>query len=406
MSIHLSARVQALQPAVTLAISAEAKARLARGEDVVNFGAGEPDFDTPEFIKRAAVDALGRGFTKYTNTAGIPELRAAIAAHVQREQGLAYTPAQVLVSVGAKQSLFNLCEALLEPGDEAIIPQPYWISYPEMVGLAGAVARFAQCRAEDGFQLSRDALERVVSPRTRLLFVNSPNNPTGAVLNDESLRGVVDFLRAHPQVTLVSDDIYERLTYGETRARNVLALAPDLIERVVLVSGFSKTFSMTGWRVGYALGPLPVLAAMQKVQDQSTSNPTSFAQSGALAAMIAPPDEVERILAAMRDEFARRRARMVELLRAIPGFTLEQAAEPWGAFYALPSMEQLVGKTLGGKPVVGGESFCALLLARGVAAIPGEPFGAVNRVRFSFVLSMQDLERGLARVAEVVRELK
>jgi aspartate aminotransferase len=406
-SAHLSARVRALKPSVTLALTAEAKARQAAGEDLVNFGAGEPDFDTPAFIKRAAIDALNRGFTKYTGTAGIPELREAIAAQVKRAQGLDYAPSQVLVSVGAKQSLFNLCQAVLDPGDEAIVPEPYWLSYPEMVQVAGGLSRFAPCSPEDGFQLRRQALEAAATERTRLLFINSPSNPTGAVLDESSLRGVADFLRDHPRVALASDDIYERLTYGGARPANVLSVAPELKERVVLVSGFSKTFSMTGWRIGYALGPQEIVAAMQKVQDQSTSSATSFVQSGALAALTGPRDEVEVPVEAMRGEFDRRRIRMVELLRAIPGLSL---VEPRGAFYALPSIQGLIGRRLataqGEQTVTSGESFCRLLLGRGVAAIPGEPFGAPNHVRFSFALGMKDLERGLQRVAEMVSALR
>jgi len=404
---HLSKRVRALKPAATLALTAEAKARQARGEDLVSFGAGEPDFDTPDFIKRAASEALARGFTKYTATGGMPELREAIAAHVKREQGLAYEPSQVLVTVGAKQALFNLCQTLIEAGDEAIIPKPYWVSYPEMVQIAGGHVRYAPCLPEDGFQLRRPALDAAASDRTRLLFVNSPNNPTGAVLDDAALGELAGFVRAHPAVTVASDDIYERMVYGGARFRNLLAVAPDLKERVVLVSGFSKTFAMTGWRIGYALGPKEIIAAMQKVQDQSTSCATSFAQSGALAAMTAPREEVDAVVARMHAEFDRRRSRMVELLRAIPGFTL---VEPLGAFYALPSIEALLGRRLptpdGEQTVTDGESFCKLLLARGVAVIPGEPFGAPNHIRFSFALGMPDLERGIERVARMVAELR
>ncbi len=405
--IQLSSRVKALKPAATLALSAEAKARQARGEDLVNFGAGEPDFDTPEFIKRAAAEALARGFTKYTATGGMPELREAIAAHVKREQGLDYDPSQVLVSAGAKQALFNLCESLLEAGDEAIVPRPYWVSYPAMVEIAGGAARFADCPAEDGFQLGRQALEAAASARTRLLFVNSPNNPTGAVLDEAALRGIADFVRRHPGVVVASDDIYERLVYGAARFRNLLAVAPDLEDRVVLVSGFSKTFSMTGWRVGYALGPREIIAAMQKVQDQSTSCPNAFAQWGALAALTAPREEVDAAVGSMHAEFDRRRGRMSALLREIPGLSL---IEPRGAFYALPSIAALVGRKLatpeGEQTVEGGESFCRLLLSRGVAAIPGEPFGAPDHVRFSFALGMKDLERGIDRVARMVDELR
>ncbi len=239
-----------------------------------------------------------------------------------------------------------------------------------------------------------------------MLFINSPNNPTGAVLDEPALRAIAEFVRDHPGLTVASDDIYERMVYGAARFQNLLGVAPDLKDRVVLVSGFSKTFSMTGWRVGYALGPKPIIAAMQKVQDQSTSCATSFAQCGALAALTAPRAEVDAVVGRMHAEFERRRSRMVELLRAIPGLSL---VEPRGAFYALPSIEALIGRKLatsdGEQTVTSGESFCKLLLSRGVAAIPGEPFGAPNHIRFSFALAMKDLERGIERVARMVAEL-
>jgi aspartate aminotransferase len=399
----LNARAAALRPSATLAIGAEAKARKARGQDIVSFASGEPDFDTPAFIKAAAIEALQQGFTKYTATAGIPELRKAIADTVSRAQKLEFRPEEVVVSCGAKQSLFNFFEAILSPGDEVLVPAPYWVSYPEQVSFAGGVPVFVPCKPSEGFRLQAAAVAAAVTPRTRALVLNSPNNPTGSVLTEGDLMSLAEVVRRFPQLLIVSDDIYERLCYGPESFHDLLSVAPDLRERTVLVSGFSKSFSMTGWRLGYAVGPKVLIDAMQRIQDQSTSNPNSFAQRGAVAALEASPEQVAQEIAPLYRELDRRRRRIVALLKAIPGV---QLVEPQGAFYVLPDVQAILERKLEGERIGSDRRLCEMLLERGLAVMPGEPFGAPGHVRFSFALSMEDLERGMARFFAFVGELQ
>jgi aspartate aminotransferase len=399
MSVKISRRALAVSPSPTLALGAKAKARRAAGEDIVGFGAGEPDFDTPGFIKEAAVRALSLGYTKYTATSGVLELRTAIAKKLERDNGLTYSPEQVLVSCGAKHSLYNLFQAILDDGDEVVIPSPYWVSYPEMARLAGAVPVFAECREADGFVLTAAAVEKALTARTRLLILNSPNNPTGAVLPGRTLGEIAEVLAKRPEVVVASDDIYERLLYSTEPFRNIAQLAPALRARTVVINGVSKTFAMTGWRIGYAAGPSEVIAAMGRLQDQITSNPTSFAQWGALAALSGPPDDVYR----MRTEFDRRRLRLMELLRAIPGLS---CVEPAGAFYAFPNIAPLLARRHHGEVIGTDDRFCEILLDRGVAAVPGRPFGAPGHLRLSFALATADIEKGVARIAKLAAELQ
>ncbi|MHB1845747.1 MAG: pyridoxal phosphate-dependent aminotransferase [Deltaproteobacteria bacterium] len=399
--MKLSGRVRAVKASPTLAIAAEAKARKARGEDIVGFGAGEPDFDTPAFIKRAAIDALEGGFTKYTATGGIPELRQAICDKLRDENRFACSPEQVLVSCGAKQSLYNLFQAVVDPGDEVVIPSPYWVSYPDMVLLAGGRPVFAQASEEEGFQISAAAIERALTPSARILVLNSPSNPTGAVLGRRRPPEIAELVASRPGLLVVSDDIYEHLIYSGEPFENLSSVAPALAERTVLVNGFSKTFAMTGWRMGYAAGPKELIAAMGRIQDQSTSNATSFVQKGALAALQGGA-EGRAILEGMRGEFDRRRRRMVSLLREIPGV---RCVEPLGAFYAFPNVEGLLGKRLEGRLIGTDGELCSALLDRGVAAVPGSPFGAPGHVRLSFALALSDIEKGLARISKLAAEL-
>ncbi len=398
MTARISGRARAVHASPTLALAAKAKARRDAGEDIVSFGAGEPDFDTPRRIKEAAVRALEMGRTKYTATAGLRELREVIRARMVRDGGLDYSTEEILVSCGAKQSLYNVFQAVLDSGDEAVICAPYWVSYPEMARLAGATPVVVPCREEDGFQLVPEALARALSPRTRLVVLNSPNNPTGAVLSRERLAALAGVLADWPDVWIASDDIYERLLYTGGRFATIAAVAPALRDRTVVVSGVSKTYAMTGWRIGYAAGPAEIIAAMGRIQDQTTSGPTTFAQWGALAALSADPDDVEP----MRAEFDRRRRRMLELLAAIPGIT---CVPPEGAFYTFPNVGRLLGKRYGGSFVESSVGLCDVLLERGVAAVPGEPFGAPGYLRLSFALGSADMEKGLARIAKLVADL-
>ncbi|MFY0577624.1 pyridoxal phosphate-dependent aminotransferase [Cystobacter fuscus] len=284
--MNLANRLKAIKPSPTLALNAKAKALAAQGVDVVSFAAGEPDFDTPDFIKQAAIDALNKGFTKYTPTAGIPELREAICAKLERDNHLTFAPEQVLVSVGAKHSLYNIFQALLNEGDEVIILSPYWVSYPDMVQLAGGKPVIIETREEDGFAPDPEAIRKALSPRTKALIINSPSNPSGVVLSRDTLAKIADAVRGH-ECLLVSDDIYEKLLYTGEFA-NIGNVAPDLVPRLVVVNGMSKAFSMTGWRLGYTAGPKWLIAGMQMIQDQSTSNPSSFSQKAAVAALKGP----------------------------------------------------------------------------------------------------------------------
>jgi aspartate aminotransferase len=395
VALRLSGRSKRLEPSPTLALNAKVRALRARGVDVVGFGVGEPDFDTPVHIKRAAIQALEEGFTKYTDTAGIPELRAAVVKKLVDERALVYRPDEILISCGAKHCLFNFFQAILQEGDEVVVPAPYWVSYPDLVGIAGGRPVFAAAQERDAFHLRPDVLARAFSAKTRALVLNSPCNPTGAVLPEGHLREIAELLRQHPDVWVVTDDIYERLIYTGDPFHNLLSVAPDLRDRTLVVSGVSKTYAMTGWRIGYAAGPLDLVQAMKRIQDQSTSNATSFAQRGALAALEGPSDELDR----MRLEFDRRRHRMMELLRAIPGVT---CAEPEGAFYAFPGIHALLPSLA--EPT--SAHFCDLLLERGVAAVPGEPFGAPGHIRLSFAVALPELEKGLARLSAFAAELR
>ena len=396
--MELARRVLAIKPSPTLALNAKAKALAAQGVDVVGFAAGEPDFDTPDFIKDAAIQALQEGFTKYTATAGIPELRAAICAKLKADNGLAYTPEQVLVSTGAKHSLYNIFQALLNDGDEVIIFSPYWVSYPDMVRLAGGVPVIVQTEEETGFAPDPAALKRALTPKTRAIVINSPGNPTGAVLSDEALRGIADAIRDH-DCLVITDDIYERLLYTDKPFHNIVNVAPELTPRVVVVNGMSKAFSMTGWRLGYAAGPKELIAAMQMIQDQSTSNANSITQKAGVAALQGPPDAVN----AMVKEFEARRRMFVAGLNEIPGVRCRM---PEGAFYVFPNVTGLLAKKYKGEPIRGSVHLSEILLADfRVAAVPGAPFGAEGYLRMSFAASRETIEKGLSRLRDLAAAL-
>jgi aspartate aminotransferase len=397
--MKLANRLKTIKPSATLALNTKAKALAAQGVDVVGFAAGEPDFDTPEFVKAAAIDAIRQGFTKYTATAGIPELRAAICEKLKRENALSFAPDQVLVSCGAKHSLYNLFQALLDEGDEVIIFAPYWVSYPEMVQLAGGRPVFVQTREEDGYAPDPEALARAFSARTRAVIINSPSNPTGAVLSREALAAIGRAIAAHPDCLAVTDDIYEKLLYVDAPFVNVANVVPEIAARTVVVNGASKAFSMTGWRLGYAAGPKPLIAGMQTIQDQSTSNCSSITQKAALAALQGPTEPLQQMVA----EYRARRDLFVAGLNAIPGV---RCRVPEGAFYVFPSIQGWFGKSYKGKRIEGSVQVSEILLEDfKVAAVPGAPFGAEGYLRMSFVTSRATLEKGLARLRELAAAL-
>jgi aspartate aminotransferase len=393
----LANRLKAIKPSATLALNARAKALADQGVDVVGLAAGEPDFDTPEFIKEAAIEALRQGFTKYTPTAGIPELREAIRAKLARENQLTYAMEQIIVSVGAKQALYNFFQALLDEGDEVLILAPYWVSYPEMVQLAGGRPVVVRTREEDGFAPDPEAIRRALTPRTRALVLNSPSNPSGAVFSRAALEGIAEAIREH-DCLVVSDDIYEKLMY-EGQFLNIGNVAADLVPRLLVVNGMSKAFSMTGWRLGYAAGPRPLISAMQMIQDQSTSNAASFVQKAGVAALEGPADVVKPMV----EEYRTRRDLFVKGLNALEGVRCRM---PEGAFYVLPNIQALFGRRYKGQELTGSVQVSQILLDDfRVAAVPGEPFGAEGFIRMSFVTSREQLQKGLSRLGEFVSAL-
>jgi aspartate aminotransferase len=394
----LAERTQGIKPSVTLVIAAKAGKLRAEGVDVANFSAGEPDFDTPERIKAAAVDALRKGMTKYTDVKGIEPLREAITQKYQREYGLTYRKEDVLVSCGAKHSLYNILQAVLDPGDEVLIPAPYWVSYSDMALLAGGVSKTIPTSEATSFRIRPEQLEGALTPRTRVFILNSPCNPTGASYNRDELLAISRILEKH-DCLILADDIYEKIVYDNFQFHNIVALNSRLRERTITVNGVSKTYAMTGWRIGYALGPGDIIATAAKIQSQSTSNPTSIAQAAALEALCGPQDEV----AIMVREFEKRRDLIVERLNSISGF---RCLKPQGAFYVFPNVSGLLGKTANGKKL---DSPCDvadyLLEEAKVAVVPGEDFGSKEHIRFSYATSLEDIEKGCRRIQEAVKKL-
>ncbi|MBI3271654.1 MAG: pyridoxal phosphate-dependent aminotransferase [Planctomycetes bacterium] len=396
--MRLSRRVGSIVESATLNVAERAGALKARGIDVATLVAGQPDFDTPDEIKAAAVEAIRQGFTKYTASSGIPELRAAIAEKFRKDNGLVVSPEDVLVSCGAKHSLFNFFAATCEEGDEVLIPAPYWVSYPEQVKAAGAVPVVVPTREEEGWKLRPEALTAALGPRTRAVVLNSPNNPTGAVYSAEELAALARALRGHDALVL-SDEIYEKLIYGGARHHSIAALEPALAGRTVTVNGMSKAYAMTGWRIGYAAGPREVIEAMARLQSQTTSNPVSIAQKAALAALTRPTPDLARMVA----EFDRRRLTMVERLRRIPELPL---AVPQGAFYVFPRLSAYVGRRLNGSPLANVSALADALLEVGhVATVPGEPFGAPHHIRISYAVAPEVIDRGLDRLERFLASL-
>jgi aspartate aminotransferase len=392
MQSVISQRARRVNPSPTLSLTAKIKALKAEGQDIVAFTAGEPDFDTPAHAKQAAIDAINEGFTKYTPTGGIPALKAAVCEKLKRDNGLDYQPGNVLVSVGGKHSLFNVMLALLDPGDEVIIPAPYWVTYPEQVTFAEGRPVFVQTSEADGFQLKAEAVAAAVTERTKLLILNSPNNPTGAVFAAAELEKIAR-LAVERDFWVVSDEMYEQLTYGET-AVSIATFGEDIKARTLTLNGCSKAYSMTGWRIGYAAGPVEVIAAMTRIQDQSTSNPTSIAQRAAVAALAGP----QEVVAEMRAAFHKRRDVLVDGLNSLPGV---KCPLPGGAFYAFPDMS---GWLKG--DIKDADGLAALLLQEyGLGVIPGTGFGAPNCIRLSYATSMDAIEQGLERFRAAAKDL-
>lgn len=389
-----------VKPSATIAVTQKARDLKAKGRDVISLGAGEPDFDTPDNIKDAAVDAIKRGETKYTPVAGIAPLRAAIAAKFKRENNLDYTPEQTIVGTGGKQILFNAFMATLNPGDEVVIPRPYWVSYPEMVALCGGTPVFAETSIEQGFKLTGAALEKVITPTTKWLVMNSPSNPSGAAYTQAELREIADVLLKHPHVWVLTDDMYEHLTYGDFKYYTIAEVEPKLYDRTLTMNGVSKAYAMTGWRIGYAAGPLQLIKAMDMIQGQQTSGACSIAQWAAVEALNGPQDFIQKNKAV----FQGRRDLVVSMLNQARGIN---CPTPEGAFYVYPSCADLLGKkTPGGKVIETDEDFVSELLeAEGVAVVHGSAFGLGPNFRISYAASEEMLEEACTRIQRFTASL-
>jgi aspartate aminotransferase len=389
MNYSIARRAASLSPSLTLVIDSKAKEMKAKGEDVVGFGAGEPDFDTPQHIKDAAAAALAAGFTKYTPSSGIPELRQAIADKFLRENGLTYKPSQIIVSNGGKHSCYNVILATCQEGDEVIIPAPYWLSYPEMVKLAGALPVILETTDQTEFKVTPAQLRAAITSKTRLFILNSPSNPTGSVYTPDEIKALGDIC-VEKGVLIMSDEIYEHLTYDGAQVKSVASFSQAHYDHTIIVHGFAKAWSMTGWRLGFLAAPEPIAKAIDAIQSHSTSNPCSFAQKGGVAALTGSQAHLPGWLA----EYAKRRTRAWEMLNAMPGVSCVNSK---GAFYLFPNISKTGLKSA---------DFCARLLEQEkVAAVPGIAFGADDYLRISYATSLANIEKGLARMDRFVRSL-
>lgn len=388
----LSQRVQNIKPSPTLAITAQAKALKAAGKDIIGLGAGEPDFDTPDHIKQAAIDAINAGQTKYTAVDGTPELKLAVINKFKRDNQLSYEPDQVLVSCGGKHSFFNLVQALLNPGDEVIIPAPYWVSYPDMVVLAEGVPVIIQTDIHSGFKMTPDQLENSVTEKTRMVAINSPSNPTGVTYSHAELKALGTVLEKYPDIIVVSDDIYEHISWDDEPFANIVTLCPALFDRAVVLNGVSKAYSMTGWRIGYAGGPNWLISAMKKIQSQSTSNPASISQAAAQAALEGDQSCIQTMVTAFKE----RHDYVVDRLNRINGI---QCLPSQGAFYSFPNCQEAISKLGLANDLAFAEH---LITQSGVAMVPGSAFGAPGYMRLSFATSQENLEKALDRIEQAV----
>ncbi len=395
MKYQLSDRVNAIKPSPTLAVTNLASQLRAKGRDVIGLGAGEPDFDTPQHIKQAAIQAINNGQTKYTAVDGTAELKQAIIEKFKRDNGLDYAADQILVSSGGKQSFYNLCQAYLNKGDEVIIPAPYWVSYPDMVLLADAVPVVVETTLTENFKMSAERLQAAITPKTRIVVINSPSNPTGIAYSRKELEDIADVLIQHPEILIASDDMYEHIVWNEEGFSNILNANADLYDRCMVLNGVSKAYSMTGWRIGYAAGPADIIKAMKKIQSQSTSNPASISQAAAVAALNGDQSCIQDMLAAFkqRHDYVVQTLNSIAHIRCIPSD---------GTFYSFPDIQSFIDN----RPDLADDVAVAnhLLDSVGVAVVPGSAFGAPGYMRLSFATSMQNLEKALQRIGKVFNE--
>ncbi len=393
MTIKLSDRVNAVKPSPTLAITARAAEMRTAGKDIIGLGAGEPDFDTPEHIKQAAIKALAEGFTKYTAVDGIVSLKQAIIDKFRKDNGFDYQLNQVLVSCGGKQSFYNLAQALINPGDEVLIPAPYWVSYPDMVLLAGGRPVIIATDQAQHFKVTPGQLRAAITPRTRLLVINSPSNPTGVAYTGEELRALGEVLQEHPDIIIATDDMYEHILWESGSFVNILNACPDLYPRTMVLNGVSKAYAMTGWRIGYAAGPAEIIAAMRKIQSQSTSNPTSIAQVAAEAALAGDQSCIQTMLV----EFRKRHDYVVAELNGMPDI---DCLATDGTFYVFPNVQTVIDRLEGISDDVEFAEY--LITEAGVAIVPGSAFGCPGHIRISIATSMENLEKSMTRIREAI----
>jgi aspartate aminotransferase len=397
--MKISARISLIKPSPTLTIQAKANALKAAGRDIIGFGAGEPDFDTPHNIKMAAVRAIEAGFTKYTPVGGIDELKDAVSAKLQRDNRLVYKRSEVVISCGAKHSLFNIAQVLFEEGDEVLIPSPYWVSYTDIVYLTGAQPVVIKTNAVDDFKLQPSQLEAAITPRTRAIIISYPSNPAGVSYSLKELEALAEVI-VRKRIMVISDDIYEKIIYDDRPFYTLASLGDELKRLSIVVNGVSKTYSMTGWRIGYCAGAEEIIAAITKYQSQNTSNPNSIAQKAAVEALNGPQESV----AMMRREFQRRRDVITERLNAIPGVT---CLKPQGAFYVFPNVATYYGRSFGGKTITNSAEMATYLLDESnVALVPGADFGHDDHIRISYATSMGQIEKGLERIREALLRLR
>lgn len=395
--MNTTKRISSISPSLTLAITAKAKAMKAEGKSVIGFGAGEPDFNTPQHIIDAAKDALDKGYTKYTPSSGLPQLRKKIAEKFKEEQGLDYDPSQIIVSSGAKHSIFNAMFALVEEGDEVLIPAPYWLTYPEVVKVCGGKSVFIEGHKENHFKITPEDLKKVITPKTKMLIFNSPSNPTGAVYTEEEIRALGK-VAEEAGIWVLADEIYSKLIYDGVRHFSMAQVSEKVKEKTVIVNGVSKTYAMTGWRIGWLAAPKDVAKAIDSFQSHATSNPTSIAQYATLAALNGSEEELER----MRSIFNDRRKFMISRIREIEHL---DCIEPDGAFYIMLIVKGLYGKRYNGRKINGSMDVADMLLEKGVAVVPGIAFGDDECVRLSYAISKEDIAEGLARIEQFVREV-
>jgi len=395
--MKVSQRAISVPPSATIAVTARAQQLKAEGVDVIGFGAGAPDFDTPDYIKEAAIKALKAGHTKYTAAAGIPQLRAAIAGKLRRENGLEYSPEQIIVNIGGKHSVYEAMQAVLDTGDEVILPTPYWVTYPETVKLAGGVVKVVRTDKKNGYKITPAQLKDAITEKTVMFVINSPNNPGGFTYTPEELKSIAKVLEG-TKVCVLSDEMYEKLIYGDTKFVSFASLGEDAYNRTLTLNGFSKAFSMTGWRMGYTAGPVEVIKAMGRLQSHMTSNAVTFGQYAAIAAFADAGGEVEK----MRAEFEKRGRFMAQRLNSIKGVICQ---EPTGAFYCFPDVSAHYGRTINGAKIAGSMDFAKALLEQAkVALVPGLPFGCDENVRLSFACSLEQITEGLDRIEKWLRQ--